>query len=240
VPASRSIQARRLLSAIESHLSNPERMMRQPTHAPVNPPYARIMAGILGIADPLIRALRAQAVQQLELKPGDHVLDVGCGTGSNFPYLRAAVGPAGQVVGIEISPYLAAKARKRIQTHDWQNVQVIVAAAQCVQLTDEFAGLLLFAAHEVLTSPAALDNLLAHMHAHAPVVAFGAKQVQSLPGALLNPLLRGASKHWLAGAAPIDAQPWRLLEQRVARLTVEEHAAGLFYMVAGTVSPHLP
>jgi predicted RNA methylase len=50
--------------------------------------------------------------------------------------LHAAVGPSGRVVGIEISPFLAAQARRRIHLHGWRNVQVIVATAQSVGLTN--------------------------------------------------------------------------------------------------------
>jgi hypothetical protein len=39
----------------------------------------------------------------------------------------------------------------------------------------KFDGLLLFAAHEVLTSPEALDHLLAHLKKGGRIVAFGAK-----------------------------------------------------------------
>ncbi|HEX6288207.1 MAG TPA: methyltransferase domain-containing protein [Herpetosiphonaceae bacterium] len=205
-----------------------------------NPPYARLIPLMLPVANPLFRPLRLRAVQRLALHPGAHVLDVGCGAGSSFSYLRAAVGPDGRVVGVDISPYLAAKARQVIDRQGWHNVQVIVAAADAVQVVDRFDGVLLFAAHEVLTAPAALDNLLAQVNDHARVVAFGAKQVPTLPGALLNPAWRLASRTWLAGAAPIDAQPWRILAQRITSLDVEEYGFGVFYLVSGTVSltPH--
>src|SRR5215468_4942808 len=45
--------------------------------------------------------LRKRAVGQLKLRRGDRVLEVGCGTGRNFPYLRDAVGPeAGFMVSV--------------------------------------------------------------------------------------------------------------------------------------------
>lgn len=187
------------------------------------------------LSGPLFRAIRAQAIEQLRLRAGDRVLDIGCGTGANFPYLQAAVGPSGHVVGVEISPFLAAKARHYVQQQGWRNVHVITAAAQSVSLAKQFDGLLLFAVHEALTSPEALDNLLAHLNGRARVVAFGAKQVPFLPGRLLNPLLRLASKKWLPGATPINSAPWRLLADRVDQLVLEEHVAGLLYTVVGTL-----
>jgi protein-L-isoaspartate O-methyltransferase len=78
-------------------------------------------------------------------------------------------------VGVEISPDLAANAKKRIEQEGWNNVRVAVGPAQTIPLAGTFDGLLLFAAHEVLTSPEALDHLLAHLNTRGRIVAFGAK-----------------------------------------------------------------
>lgn len=44
------------------------------------------------------------AVADMGLRPGDRVLDAGCGTGRALPPLRAAVGPTGVVLGIDLTP----------------------------------------------------------------------------------------------------------------------------------------
>ncbi|EFE85291.1 predicted protein, partial [Streptomyces albidoflavus] len=43
------------------------------------------------------------AVRALGPRPGDAVLDAGCGTGRALPALRAAVGPAGTVLGADLT-----------------------------------------------------------------------------------------------------------------------------------------
>jgi SAM-dependent methyltransferase len=55
----------------------------------------------------------ADAVSQLALRPGGTALDVGCGTGRALPHLRAAVGAAGTVAGIDLTPAMAAIASER-------------------------------------------------------------------------------------------------------------------------------
>lgn len=45
----------------------------------------------------------AGAVTALGLRPGDTVLDAGCGTGRAIPALRAAVGPGGTVLGADLT-----------------------------------------------------------------------------------------------------------------------------------------
>ncbi|MFE2060824.1 class I SAM-dependent methyltransferase [Streptomyces sp. NPDC059467] len=46
----------------------------------------------------------ASAVTELGLRAGDRVLDAGCGTGRALPPLRAAVGPSGVVLGMDLTP----------------------------------------------------------------------------------------------------------------------------------------
>ncbi|MFG2264410.1 methyltransferase domain-containing protein [Streptomyces sp. NPDC048720] len=46
----------------------------------------------------------AAAVAETGLRSGDRVLDAGCGTGRALSPLRAAVGPAGVVVGVDLTP----------------------------------------------------------------------------------------------------------------------------------------
>ncbi|MFE5734205.1 class I SAM-dependent methyltransferase [Streptomyces sp. NPDC056528] len=52
----------------------------------------------------------AAAVAELDLRPGDSVLDAGCGTGRALPPLRAAVGPSGTVVGVDLTPEMLERA----------------------------------------------------------------------------------------------------------------------------------
>ena len=59
--------------------------------------------------EPLGRA----ALRALAPGPGEHVLDVGCGSGQTTLQLGDAVGPGGSVVGVDVSSQLLAAARRR-------------------------------------------------------------------------------------------------------------------------------
>jgi SAM-dependent methyltransferase len=74
----------------------------------------------------------------LELRPGDRVLEVGCGTGDDARALAVDVVPGGNVVGIDISARLIEHARARSRTTE-EPVDFIVADAQATGLaTDSF------------------------------------------------------------------------------------------------------
>jgi demethylmenaquinone methyltransferase/2-methoxy-6-polyprenyl-1,4-benzoquinol methylase len=56
---------------------------------------------------------RRAAVEALHLKPGDRVLDLGCGTGLNFRYIAEAVGPRGLIVGTDLSHGMLSRVERR-------------------------------------------------------------------------------------------------------------------------------
>lgn len=70
-----------------------------------------------GEYEPLWHAQLATAQSRLmrsaALAPGDHVLDVACGTGLVSFAAAAAVGPGGRVVGVDISGEMVETARRR-------------------------------------------------------------------------------------------------------------------------------
>jgi SAM-dependent methyltransferase len=58
----------------------------------------------------------ARAVAELAPPLGAVVLDVACGTGRALPWLRAAVGPGGTVVGVDVTVEMLAEAARRGRT----------------------------------------------------------------------------------------------------------------------------
>ncbi|MEV0738681.1 class I SAM-dependent methyltransferase [Streptomyces sp. NPDC050549] len=60
----------------------------------------------------------AAAVDRMELCPGARVLDLGCGTGRALPALRAHVGDAGLVLGIDLAPAMLTAARREGRAKD--------------------------------------------------------------------------------------------------------------------------
>jgi ubiquinone/menaquinone biosynthesis C-methylase UbiE len=65
-------------------------------------------------ATPTLRAIAERSLALLDLQPGERVLDVGCGTGVFLPLLADAVGPAGQVTGIDHGAPFVEEARQRV------------------------------------------------------------------------------------------------------------------------------
>ncbi len=61
--------------------------------------FALRLYGLLGIRT----TYRRLAIGKLNLKPGDRVVELGCGTGINFPFIMEKIGSTGRLTGIDFS-----------------------------------------------------------------------------------------------------------------------------------------
>jgi SAM-dependent methyltransferase len=64
-------------------------------------------------------------VQRLELHPGMHVLDIGCGPGRLTIPVAKQVGPQGQVVAIDLQPGMLRRAQERAQAAKLNNIRFL-------------------------------------------------------------------------------------------------------------------
>jgi precorrin-6B methylase 2 len=110
-------------------------------------------------------------VRRLRLRPGDHVLDVGCGTGANLPHLVAAVGASGHVTGIDLSESMAAHARTRVAENRWDNVDIVASDAATAPLPTDVDSALFFLVHDLVRSRAVVDRIVGACSPDARVVA---------------------------------------------------------------------
>lgn len=175
--------------------------------------------------------LRERTIAALGLDRGDAVLDVGCGTGLSFPMLVAAVGATGRVVGVELSPDMADRARDRIARAGWANVTLIEAAAEDATLIAPFDAVLFNFTHDVLQSRPALSRIFGAMKSGARVAASGSKL---LPWWLApaNTLVRRINAPYLTTFAGLR-RPWHPLVEYVPDLSVRAALWGAGYLACG-------
>lgn len=84
--------------------------------APSNPgPIVRIFDEASDAYDNVgvefFRPIAAELVRAVEPKPGERVLDAGCGSGAVLLPMAEAVGRSGQAVGIDLAPGMVARSR---------------------------------------------------------------------------------------------------------------------------------
>jgi SAM-dependent methyltransferase len=212
-------------------------------HNKRTPPYIRYLARLIrpfpNFDFFFIKSLRQSAVNMLRLQQGSRALDVGCGPGGTFPYLVEAVGPQGEVVGVELSPEVAINAKRRIAAKRWSNVQVIEGDARTVRLNGKFDGLVLFAAPDIYASPQVLANLLPYLKDDARVVAFGAKLSRRRLVGALNLVFQSLMKLSFSSTPALNHEPWCVLENWLAGIQVQEYFFGCMFLASGVIKNRL-
>ena len=68
--------------------------------------------------------LRKLAAKRLAVRLGARVLEIGCGSGRNFPFLHEAVGSTGKIYGVDLSGGMLGKAHELCKGEWWSNVEL--------------------------------------------------------------------------------------------------------------------
>ncbi len=86
--------------------------------------------GLEGFVERRVRGVNDLLLRHSAVKPGERVLEIGCGTGAFTLPLAEAVGERGEVVGADISDAMLAGAQKRLAESGRRNVSLMQADAQ--------------------------------------------------------------------------------------------------------------
>lgn len=112
--------------------SSPEALKGEDWAGEMGTKWLANLARFEGMIAPIGEALLKQA----DFKPGERVLDIGCGGGGTTIAIAQAVAPSGEVLGIDISPDLTTASTRRASDAGVSNIRFICADASTVQLAD--------------------------------------------------------------------------------------------------------
>lgn len=181
----------------------------------------------------LPRGICARAVERLGLKPGDRVLEVGCGTGRNLPYLVKAVGPEGRVYGVDLSDGMLARARALCARKGWKNVTLFQQDACELDLPEPVEAALFSLSYAVMPEPQrALEQAWKFVGERGRVVIVDAKLLPGLLGKLQRPFILPIMRATVLGDP--DIHPWEDLRNLTPHFQMEEINLGTYYICRGT------
>lgn len=156
---------------------------------------------------PFVRALHRELVALAAPSPGEHALDVGCGTGTLVIELRAHVG-SGVVRGIDASPEMIAVATAKA-ARAGAEVEFQVALVEALPFAD--------ASFDLVTS-----SLMLH-HLPADIQREGLAEIRRV--------LKPGGRFVVVDFAARNHSPVRQLLAALGRADVESTAAGLVPML---------
>jgi SAM-dependent methyltransferase len=195
--------------------------------------HYRDLASRYDRATRLIDGIRRKTIAALDLRPGEVVIDAGCGTGWCLPHLLQAVGPYGRVVGFDPSPEMLAIARQRVAALGATNVVLVQGAAHEVSLPAGADAALFSYTHDLTQSRPSLENVLGATRTGARVAATSTKlyAVWLRP---LNAYLRYTHREFITDFRHFDA-PWTVLATYLDDFTVATGPLTQHYVARGRV-----
>ena len=180
---------------------------------------------------------RRQIVEALALEPGDTVVEIGCGTGANFPLLQERVGPTGQIIGVDLTDRMLEEAHERVLENGWRNVELVLSDAAAYEFPEGVSGILSMLA-------------LSLCREYDVVIERGAQTLA--PGgrwAILDLKLRPETPDWLVRAVLLVARPygvsieltqrhpWESLRRHLSHTWTRDFYFGFAYLAVGEKAP---
>ncbi len=107
----------------------------------------------------------ADFIQTAGIKPGMHVLEIGCGSGAFTTFVARAVGPNGLVEALDIQPRMLAQLKQKLElaeNQDIQNIKLHQASAYQLPFNDAELDLvyMITVLPEIPDQPRALAEIL--------------------------------------------------------------------------------
>jgi SAM-dependent methyltransferase len=182
---------------------------------------------------------RDRVVSLLQLRAGDTVVDVGCGTGLCFAAIEARIGPSGRLVGIEPCVDMLALAGERADRLGWSNVDLRLGLAEeQLRPDDDFDAALFCFTHDVLRSRPALEAVVGRLGPGKRVAAVGPMWAPWWAPAV-NLLVWYATSDYVTTFEGFS-EPWSHLADLVPGLEVERHDLAGQYFAWGEMTAYRP
>jgi demethylmenaquinone methyltransferase/2-methoxy-6-polyprenyl-1,4-benzoquinol methylase len=181
-----------------------------------------------------MKAYRSQAVKLLYLKQGDFVVELGCGTGLNFPLIVNQIGQEGRLVGVDLTSKMLECAQERVERSGWKNVELVQSDIAAYDFPTGINGVL---ATGVFGYVAEYDRVIraasnALVQGGRMVILDG-KEPERLPEWLFKIVLRlgkpfGFSRDYFKNHS------WESVERFLHETSFKEMYGGMIYLSSGT------
>jgi len=188
------------------------------------------MFRLIGFREP---SYKRKAIAALDLRLGDTVVDIGCGTGLNFAYLQNVVGPEGKIIGVDLTPGMLAQAKKRIMQNDWKNVELIQSdAAEFTFPTGIDAVLSTFALTFVPGFETVIGNGFSALKSGGKFVVLDMKQPEGWPMWMVRLAVKSAAPFGVTLDLS-QRRPWEVMRRHTKVVKYRAFYASFVYLAVG-------
>lgn len=184
---------------------------------------------------------RKEAIKALKVTPGDKVVEIGCGTGLNFELLQERIGPAGRLIGVDLTDAMLEQARRRVEEKGWTNVVLVQGDALEYDFPPDLNGVIsTYALSLIPDCDPIIERAARALAPGSHLVLLDLKLPENWPGWLVDVamvLVRPFSltEEWL------ERRPWQTIRQalgdNLTDVEVAQRYLGTTYIISGRKAP---
>lgn len=190
----------------------------------------KIFYPIIGLR---INEYRRKAVDYLNLKKGDLVVDLGCGTGLCFPLIMEKIGQKGTLIGVDISTEMLSVAEKRAKRYGWSNVNLIHSDIEKFEFPNEINGLISTGVFGYLEGRSkVLENIYKSLAHNGKIVIFDGKRPDKWPSFLFKLFVMLCTPYGVTESY-FDNNTAEIVSKLFKNITFEDMYGGLLYITSG-------
>jgi ubiquinone/menaquinone biosynthesis C-methylase UbiE len=183
-----------------------------------------------------MRQYRQDTVSSLALRPGDTVVELGCGTGLNFEFVQQAVGPTGKIIGVDLTDSMLDVARERIAAQGWTNVALVQADLAEWEFPPGVSGVYSTLALTLVPEyDAVIQRASQALKPNGRLAVFDIKEPEGWPTRLVR-FAAWLNKPFGVSLALADRHPWESIRRYLTQTEYREYYFGMLYLCAGVKS----
>ncbi len=180
-----------------------------------------------------VKKYRQDTISALALKPGDAVVELGCGTGLNFAYVQRVIGPGGKIIGVDLTDAMLDVARDRVARENWTNVELVQADLAEWQFPVGVSGVYsTFALTLVPEYDMIIERAARTLKPNGRLAVCDFKEPLGWPAWLVR-FAAWLNKPFGVSLDLADRHPWESIKRHLTETEYKEYYFGVLYLCAG-------
>lgn len=192
--------------------------------------FATILFRLAGLR---MKKYRAEVIEILNLKKGDIVVELGCGTGLNFPLVMEKIGPEGHLIGVDITPGMLEVAQGRIRQNNWSNVELIESDIARYEFPKEINAVFATGVFGYIPEhDQIIERAFNALVQDGRIAILDGKRPERLPASVFHIVLALGAQYGYTEEY-FDVAPWKSVEKYFANTVFQTRYGGMIYEASG-------
>lgn len=180
-----------------------------------------------------MQTYRSEVIDSLELKPGNTVLELGCGTGLNFPMILEKIGSKGKIIGVDIAPRMLEVARQKASKNNWHNIELIESDLTLFEVPEGVDAILSTGVFGYIPEyDFVIEKAFKALSSGGRFAILDGKKPDNLPSFVFGFML-AIGRQYGYTEEYFKVSPWKSVERLFSNVVFNTRYGGMIYEVSG-------